>query len=107
MKHSVLALTIIGAVAARPTAMLRKREVPQEHSHENIVIATNNLLFQNNPDDIQDAIFGLLGAAAAANGAGNIADPGTICRELLTIDSVLTLCRLPSASHCRPGLLEC
>lgn len=76
MKHSVLALTLIGAAVARPTAILRKREVPQEHSHRNIVIAVNDLLFLNNPDDIQDAIFGLLGAAAAANGAGNIADPG-------------------------------
>lgn len=76
MKYSILALTLIGAAAARPAAMLKKREVPQEHSHRNIVNAVNDLLFQDNPDDIQDAIFGLLGAAAAANGAGNIADPG-------------------------------
>lgn len=82
MKHSVLALTLIGAAVARPTAILRKREVPQEHSHRNIVIAVNDLLFLNNPDDIQDAIFGLLGAAAAANGAGNIADPGKISKIL-------------------------
>ncbi|KAH7378215.1 hypothetical protein BKA66DRAFT_571646 [Pyrenochaeta sp. MPI-SDFR-AT-0127] len=88
MKHSVLALTIIGSVAARPTAMLTKREVPQEHAHENIVIATNNLLFQNNPDDIQDAIFGLLGAAAAANGAGNIADPD--CLQQATADQAFS-----------------
>lgn len=76
MKHSVLALVLIGAAAARPTASMKKREVPQEHSHRNVINAVNDLLFQDNPDDIQDAIFGLLGAAAAAEGAGNIADAG-------------------------------
>lgn len=81
MKHQILALALIGAVAARPATLLKKREVPQEHSHRNIVIAVNDLLFQNNPDDIQDAVFGLLGAAAAANGAGNIADAGKIKRQ--------------------------
>jgi len=78
MKHSILALTLIGAAAARPTALLKKREVPQEHSHRNIINVVNDLLFLDNPDDIQDAIFGLLGAAAAADGAGQIADPGTM-----------------------------
>jgi len=76
MKHSVLALLLIGAAAARPTASMKKREVPQEHSHRNVINAVNGLLFQDNPDDIQDAIFGLLGAAAASEGAGNIADAG-------------------------------
>jgi hypothetical protein len=76
MKHSVLALALVGAAAARPTAMKVKREVPQEHSHRNIINVVNDLLFLDNPDDIQDAIFGLLGAEAAAEGAGNIADAG-------------------------------
>jgi hypothetical protein len=78
MKNSIIALALIGAVAARPTAIMKKREVPQEHSHENILQAVNDLLVLDNPDDIQDAVFGLLGAAAAADGAGNIADPGKI-----------------------------
>jgi N-acetylglucosamine kinase-like BadF-type ATPase len=56
--------------------MSRKREVPQEHSHRNILNVVNTFLFQDNPDDIQDSVFGLLGAAAAAEGAGNIADAG-------------------------------
>lgn len=87
MKHSILALAIIGAVAARPTGSMSKREVPQEHSHENILSAVNTLLFKNNPDDIQDAVFGLLGNAAATNGKGNIADPGMHSMFIKTIPS--------------------
>jgi len=88
MKHSVLALALIGAVAARPTTKAVKREVPQEHSHENIIISVNNSLMKNNPDDIGDAIFALLGADAAAEGAGNIED--TDCLQLATADQAFT-----------------
>lgn len=73
-------IMLASAVAANPIAILRKREVPQEHAHRNVVLAVNTLLAQNNPDNIQDAVFGLLGAAAAKNGAGNIADAGTLLR---------------------------
>lgn len=85
MKHSILALALLGAAAARPTASLKKREVPQEHAHRNVINVVNDLLFLDNPDDIQDAIFGLLGAAAAANGAGQIADPGRLIFVYLSI----------------------
>ncbi|KAL6707635.1 hypothetical protein ACN47E_003985 [Coniothyrium glycines] len=88
MKHSVLALALIGAVAARPASFMKKREVPQEHAHENIVSAVNDLLFQNNPDDIQDAVFGLLGAKAAAEGAGQITDAD--CLQQATADQAFT-----------------
>ncbi|CBY02317.1 hypothetical protein IAQ61_006902 [Plenodomus lingam] len=76
MKYELLALALIGAIAAHPAPRATKREVPQEHSHENILRAVNEVLQQDNPDEIQDAVFGLLGAAAAAEGAGNIADAG-------------------------------
>lgn len=76
MKHTIFILALIGAVTARPTTMSKKREVPQEHAHENIVAAVNTLLQENNPDNISDAVFGLLGAKAAAEGAGKITDPG-------------------------------
>ncbi|KAH7081657.1 hypothetical protein BKA63DRAFT_214373 [Paraphoma chrysanthemicola] len=88
MKHSVLALALIGAAAARPHSMSKKREVPQEHSHRNILNVVNTFLFQDNPDDIQDSVFGLLGAAAAAEGAGNIADPD--CLQQATADQAFT-----------------
>ena len=48
--------------------MLRRvrRQVPQEHSHEFYLRATSAALALNNPDGIIDAVFGLLGNAAAA-----------------------------------------
>lgn len=67
---------LLGAVVARPAAIKAKREVPQEHSHQNILDQVDELLSLNNPDNIQSSVFGLLGAAAAADGAGNIADAG-------------------------------
>jgi hypothetical protein len=98
MKNSVIALTLIGAVAARPAALMTKREVPQEHAHRNVIIAVNDLLFQNNPDDIQDGVFALLGAAAAADGAGDIADAGKLLGMFYTGFIELIICRLSSAS---------
>ena len=73
MKHQILTAMLAGAVAASPIANLR-REVPQEHSHRNINLAVNKAVQIDNPDNLGDAIFGLLGAAAAIKGAGNIAD---------------------------------
>lgn len=80
MKHSVLALALIGAVAARPATMV-KREVPQEHSHRNILNIVTTMLLLDNPDEIQDPVFGLLGAAAGIKGAGKIADAGMFILE--------------------------
>lgn len=40
-----------------------KREVPQEHSHEKFLTAVGTSLDLNNPDKIDDPVFGLLGAA--------------------------------------------
>jgi hypothetical protein len=88
MKNSMIALMLIGAVAARPTTTVVKREVPQEHSHENILIQVNAQLQKDNPDNISDAVFGLLGAKAAAEGAGNIADAD--CLQQATADQAFT-----------------
>lgn len=67
---------------------LATREVPQEHSHEKFLRLTNTALKLDNPDEIQDAVFGLLGAAAAKTGAGKIADPD--CLQLATADRAFT-----------------
>ncbi|KAF3035821.1 hypothetical protein E8E12_005951 [Didymella heteroderae] len=87
MKHQILTAMLAGAVAANPIAILR-REVPQEHSHRNVNLAVNNLIQQNNPDNLGDAIFGLLGAAAAKKGAGNIADAD--CLQQAIADQAFT-----------------
>ena len=52
-----------------------RREVPQEHSHEDILRKVRTTLNLNNPDKIQDPVFALLGDAAAKQGAGDI----TVC----------------------------
>ncbi|EMD66560.1 hypothetical protein COCSADRAFT_83905 [Bipolaris sorokiniana ND90Pr] len=67
---------------------MTKREVPQEHSHRNVNLAVNTLLQQNNPANIQDPVFALLGAAAAAEGAGDIADAD--CLQLAVADQAFT-----------------
>jgi hypothetical protein len=81
MKHSIIAAGLLGAVAARPDVnrySFTKREVPQEHAHRNVNLVISDLLTLDNPDNIQDPIFGLLGAAAGIKGAGNIADAGEL-----------------------------
>lgn len=83
MKHSVIALALIGVTVARPTTLVEKREVPQEHAHQNVLDIVNTSLKVNNPDNIEDALFGLLGAKAAAGGAGKIADAGMVHRVTL------------------------
>ncbi|KAL0960685.1 hypothetical protein HGRIS_005713 [Hohenbuehelia grisea] len=65
-----------------------RREVPQEHSHEQFLTSVRNSLNLNNPDQIQDPVFGLLGNAAAATGAGQIADP--TCLQQATADQAFT-----------------
>ncbi|KAF3022142.1 hypothetical protein E8E14_014214 [Neopestalotiopsis sp. 37M] len=75
---STVLVALLGVAAARPDAVRSsssgkvRREVPQEHSHEAILQAANTALKLDNPENIQDAVFSLLGNAAAANGAGTV-----------------------------------
>ncbi|CAE6518442.1 unnamed protein product [Rhizoctonia solani] len=86
---TLLAFYLVSNSAALPIRRaLRIREVPQEHSHESILRATNTALKLNNPDNIQDAVFGLLGNAAASAGAGKITDPD--CLQTATADRAFT-----------------
>ena len=88
MKTSFIAITLIGAAAAAPYKTIAKREVPQEHAHENVIRAVQTSLELNNPDKIVNSVFGLLGAKAAAEGAGNIKD--TDCLQQATADQAFT-----------------
>lgn len=63
-------------------------EVPQEHSHGFLIDAVNTNLKLNNPNNIQDAVFGLLGDAAAAAGAGTITN--LACLHQATADQAFT-----------------
>lgn len=53
-------------------AGLSAAEAPQEHSHEAIVQATQAMLELDNPLQIENTVFGLLGDAGAKSGAGNV-----------------------------------
>lgn len=71
-----------------PKAMLRGREVPQEHSHDRFLDGVRVNLALNNPNNIQDPVFGLLGNAAAAAGAGSITNLD--CLHQATADQAFT-----------------
>ncbi|KAK3389324.1 hypothetical protein B0H63DRAFT_97181 [Podospora didyma] len=76
MKYEAVILAMAGAASAREIPLysgkMAKREVPQEHSHEAVLRITNTFLQLNNPLEIQDTVFGLLGNGAAAGGAPNV-----------------------------------
>ncbi|RYC60221.1 hypothetical protein CHU98_g5974, partial [Xylaria longipes] len=81
---STAVLVMVGVASARPDAVRfsRKtrgsskfrREVPQEHSHEQFLTGVGAALDLNNVDNVQDPVFALLGNAAAAAGAGDVTD---------------------------------
>ncbi|KZW00418.1 hypothetical protein EXIGLDRAFT_721938 [Exidia glandulosa HHB12029] len=85
-KRAALALATLGLVAAAP---IHRREVPQEHSHEAQLRVVNTFLKKNNPDGIVDAVFALLGNAAAQNGIGNFAG-GPDCLQTGVADRAFT-----------------
>ncbi|KAK0464532.1 uncharacterized protein EV420DRAFT_1049078 [Desarmillaria tabescens] len=79
----------LGSLSVSSLALpIFRREVPQEHSHEQFLTTVGASLALNNPDNIQDPVFGLLGNAAAIAGAGNIAD--ATCLQQATADQAFT-----------------
>ncbi|KAI3400582.1 hypothetical protein diail_2785 [Diaporthe ilicicola] len=87
MKYQVTLVAFAGLAAARDVPMT-KREVPQEHSHEAILSNVDTNLKLNNPQNIQDAVFSLLGNAAAAKGAPNVANLD--CLQQIVADTAFT-----------------
>ncbi|KAJ4249876.1 hypothetical protein NW762_012221 [Fusarium torreyae] len=75
-------------IARDGTTSLRKRQVPQEHSHDIVLNITREFLNLNNPKKIQDPVFGLLGDAAAAAGAGSVTNLACLKQE--TADQAFT-----------------
>lgn len=91
MKYGTALVALAGVASAREVPLYShrmKREVPQEHSHESILRATNTLLKLNNPLEIQDAVFALLGNAAAAKGAPNV--DNLDCLQQIVADQAFT-----------------
>ncbi|KAI3322110.1 hypothetical protein HD806DRAFT_137277 [Xylariaceae sp. AK1471] len=81
---STALLVMVGVASARPDAVRisrktrgstkLRREVPQEHSHEQFLTGVGAALDLNNVDNVQDPVFALLGNKAAAAGAGDVTD---------------------------------
>ncbi|KAK2055066.1 hypothetical protein LY76DRAFT_521186 [Colletotrichum caudatum] len=93
MKYQTVAFAssaLLGVVSGAPQHLRRvaKREVPQEHSHELFVVTTREFLAKNNPQQIADPVFGLLGDAAAAKGAGQVTN--LACLQQATADQAFT-----------------
>ncbi|KAG6836103.1 hypothetical protein H0H93_011330 [Arthromyces matolae] len=85
-KSAALVLLYLSSAFALPVRL--RREVPQEHSHEQFLTSVRASLNLNNPDGIVDPVFGLLGNAAAAGGAGKITD--ATCLQQATADQAFT-----------------
>ncbi|KAL6811534.1 hypothetical protein J3E69DRAFT_377572 [Trichoderma sp. SZMC 28015] len=87
---SAAAALLLGQAFAYPlpSSNLLRREVPQEHSHDLFLSITNEALAKNNPKGITDAVFGLLGNAAAAGGAGSVTNLDCLKQE--TADQAFT-----------------
>ncbi|KAL8979091.1 MAG: hypothetical protein Q9177_006230 [Variospora cf. flavescens] len=92
MRSNIILLLAVFCAAgwAAPTnpRVLKAREVPQEHSHESILTSVRESLAADNPERIQDPVFGLLGNGAAAAGQGSISD--TDCLHQATADQAFT-----------------
>jgi len=92
MKYGTALVALAGIASAREvpiyTHKAAKREVPQEHSHEAILRATNTALKLDNPLNIVDAVFSLLGNAAAANGAPEVQNLD--CLQQIVADQAFT-----------------
>ncbi|KAL8759844.1 MAG: hypothetical protein Q9199_000491 [Rusavskia elegans] len=88
-----LGLAVSQAAPARkpsqdPLRTLHNREVPQEDSHYTSLANVRTSLALDNPDNIQDPVFSLLGNGAAAAGQGSITD--TDCLHQATADQAFT-----------------
>lgn len=92
MKYEVALAALAGLASAREvpgySGKMLKREVPQEHSHRPILNATNVALQLNNPLNIVDSVFALLGNAAAADGAPEVENLD--CLQQIIADQAFT-----------------
>ncbi|PCH38024.1 hypothetical protein WOLCODRAFT_135997 [Wolfiporia cocos MD-104 SS10] len=84
LSYKFLGLALVVSAWALPF----KREVPQEHSHNIVLASVRPMLDLNNPNNIEDPVFGLLGDAAAAAGAGSITNLD--CLQQATADQAFT-----------------
>ena len=95
MKLSFALATVAGLASASPINIappslhaIERRLVPQEHAHNFVNDLVRDSLGLNNPKNIVDPVFGLLGNAAAAAGAGSVTNLDCLKQE--TADQAFT-----------------
>src|SRR3569833_3624498 len=91
MKHGNAALLLACCLASASPVRhgpLAAREVPHEHAQNHFLDIVRTSLNINNPLKIQDPVFGLLGNAAAAAGAGSVTNLDCLQQE--TADQAFT-----------------
>jgi hypothetical protein len=88
LSYKTAALALIFSFAIPVVPLPIRREVPQEHSHNQFLATVRQSLASNNPLGIVDPVFGLLGDAAAAGGLGKFTDPD--CLQQATADQAFT-----------------
>jgi hypothetical protein len=92
MKYGTAMVALAGLASARNMPLYSrkfgKREVPLEHSHRPTVLATNTFLQLDNPLNIVDPIFALLGNAAAIEGAPEV--DNLDCLQQIVADQAFT-----------------
>lgn len=86
MKYSVIAVAALASLS--DARHIIKREVPQEHSHNIYLDIVREFLSLDNPKSIVDPVFGFLGNAAAAAGAGAVTNLDCLKQE--TADQAFT-----------------
>lgn len=82
---------VFGLAAATPItkrSSIHKRQVPQEQSHGIVLSIADEFMKLENTLNIQDAVFGLLGNAAAQEGAGDVTNFD--CLKQATADQAFT-----------------
>lgn len=116
LSSTIISASLLGLATASPLSRstnrnrlahrrstIQKREVPQEHSHDFVLTITNEFLTLDNPKGIVDAVFGLLGNAAAADGAGDVTNLDCLKQE--TADQAFTNAKAASDLRGMAGAL--
>ncbi|THV05258.1 hypothetical protein K435DRAFT_647804 [Dendrothele bispora CBS 962.96] len=87
-KTIAIALLYFSASSLSAPVRFMRREVPQEHSHEPFLTSVRASLNVNNPLNLGDPVFALLGNAAAQQGLGQLQDPD--CLQQAVADQAFT-----------------
>lgn len=87
LSQSIISALVLASSAHASPSRLVRREVPQEHSHEQFLTTVRASLNLHNPLPIADPVFGLLGNKAAAGGTSKVSPE---CIQAATADQAFS-----------------